>query len=66
MRPLPNQERVSQKKKKQMNNKIITESDYVDDFESILIDTIVDMRDYFNKEKSIYEILEEKAEREVA
>ena len=49
-----------------MNNKIITESDYVDDFESILIDTIVDMRDYFNKEKSIYEILEEKAEREVA
>jgi len=46
--------------------KIIELLDYDDVLETQVIDTIVDMRDYFSKDKSIFQILEEKAEREVA
>ena len=47
-------------------NKIIDKSYYDDVLETEVINTIVDMREYFSKDKSIYQILEEKAEREVA
>ena len=67
LRPLPNQEQVSQKRKIIMKSrKIIEMLDYDDVSETQVIDIIVDMRDYFSKGKSIFQILEEKAEREVA
>ena len=48
------------------SRKIIEMLDYDDVSETQVIDIIVDMRDYFSKGKSIFQILEEKAEREVA